>query len=163
MPTRLTVSLWLLCQPLVARLAAARSRGETPPGGPPRHRKVPLLAMLHLAFWQKVHSFGVMYMRITRRCALAPWEAVPLIPSEGQWPTISPWPPAPPRQGRAVRGHMLPCLAANLESVGRVRRSLPLVSPPYMLWYFSLAATTGAVLYTLLVGLHSKCQLQFIF
>ena len=152
MPARLTASLALLNQPSVVRPAAAWSRGVTPQSGPPRRHQVPLLAMLPLAYQQKVHSFGQNHSPINRRlhhaldvprCNLEPWE-VPSIPSEGQKPTTPTWRPAQPRQGRAARRHTLPLLAANLGGMERVRLALQLASPSCVLKHFSWVANTAS-------------------
>ena len=152
MLARLTASLALLNQPLVVRPAAAWSRGVTPQSGPPRRHQVPLLAMLPLAYRQKVHSFGQNHSPINRRlhhalyvprCNLEPWE-VPSIPSEGQKSTTPTWRPAQPRQGRAARRHTLPLLAATLGGVGRARLPLYVASPAYVLQYFSWVANTAS-------------------
>ena len=154
LPTRLTASLALLNQTLVVRPAAAWSRGVTPQSGPPRRHQVPLLAMLHLACRQKVHSFGQNHAPIIRRlhqalcnvprCNLEPWE-VPSLPSEGQKSTTPTWRPAQPRQVRAARRHTLPLLAANLGDMERARLPLQVASPVCVLQYFSWVANTASI------------------
>jgi len=164
MPTRLTVSLALLYQPLVVRPASAWSRGVTPQSGPPRRHQVHLLEMLPLAYQQKVHSIGQYHLPNRRRSRQAGKQPrcfleLPPIPSDHQKSTTTMWRPAQPRQVRAARRRM-PLRAANLGGMERARLPLQVASPACVLQYFVGWLILRAVLHFIWFGLYSKCMVH---